>query len=80
MRNPHHGDTLISMTDSKKHFVLVALALIAALLFAALLVVHYRKTHVYDGFEAAELGSRWSKHRMVPESFRTQSEDRKSVV
>ena len=74
MRNPHHGDTLISMTDSKKHFVLVALALIVALLFAALLVVHYRKTHVYDGFESAELDSRWSKHRMVPGSFRTQSE------
>ena len=74
MRNPHHGDTLISMTDSKKHFVLVALALIVALLFAALLAVHYRKTHVYDGFESAELDSRWSKHRMVPGSFRTQSE------
>ena len=49
---------LIPMTNSTKRFVLISLALIVALLFAAFLVIHHRKTHVYDGFESAELGSR----------------------
>lgn len=62
------------MANSTKRFALIVLTLIAALLFAALLVIHYRKTHVYDGFESAELDSRWSRNRMVPGSFRTQSQ------
>ena len=57
-----------------EHFVLASLTLVVALLFAAFLVIHFRKTHVYDGFESDELDSRWSRHRVVPGSFRTQSE------
>jgi hypothetical protein len=36
--------------------------------------MRHREIHVYDGFEAGELGSPWSRLRMVPGSFRTEPE------
>ncbi len=50
------------------------LALIVALLVALFLLTRHREIHVYDGFESEELGSQWSRSRMVPNSFRVQSE------
>lgn len=49
-------------------------ALLAFCVLALVLVLHHREIHVYDGFETATLGRQWWEGRMVPGSFRAQSE------
>jgi hypothetical protein len=73
---PHmQGRVIVQpMRDSKKRFGLFVLALIVALLIALFLLTRHREIHVYDGFESGELGSQWSTSRMLPNSFRAQSE------
>jgi hypothetical protein len=59
--------------DSVKKTVSWKLILLAVSLFGLLLILHHREIHVYDGFEGGDLSSHWTKIRMVPGSFRTQS-------
>jgi hypothetical protein len=61
-----------------KNLPLRKLILVAVCLVAFLLIVRYsfnhREIHVYDGFESTDLSSHWTKIRMVPGSFRAQTE------
>jgi hypothetical protein len=62
------------MTNPKRGFALLVLAVMAVSLIAAFLLLRRREIHVYDGFESGRLGAQWSRSRMVPGSFRAQSE------
>lgn len=64
--------------STKKRLLFRKLAGAAVCLLVLLLAVGYRflhkEIHVYDGFESAVLSSDWTRIRMVPGSFRVQSE------
>src|ERR1700729_2139810 len=51
----------------------ITLTLLAVCLVALFLITRHREIHVYDGFESSGLGPLWSQSRMVPGSFRVQS-------
>ncbi|MFZ0956957.1 MAG: heparin lyase I family protein [Candidatus Sulfotelmatobacter sp.] len=63
----------------RKGLPLLMLSFLAVCLLTLLmlLIVRYRinhtEIHVYDGFESPALSSQWSQGRMVPGSFRVQS-------
>ncbi len=49
-------------------------ALLAFCVLILFLVFRHRQIHVYDGFESEKLGRHWWEGRMVPGSFRVQSD------
>jgi len=57
--------------NSKKKLSLRRLTVLAVCLLMLFLIVRRREIHVYDGFES---GPHWSESRMVPGSFRVQSD------
>src|SRR5271154_2786691 len=62
------------MAETKKSkFAVQLLTLLLVCVVALFLATRYREIHVYDGFESSDLMSHWSRSRMVPGSFRTQS-------
>jgi hypothetical protein len=66
---PHFSDT-----STKRRFSLWKFALLALGLVALFLIFRHREIHVYDGFESSGVGHSWTQIRMVPGSFRVQSE------
>jgi Polysaccharide lyase len=59
---------------SKKKVFVLGFAVQAVVLLAAFLIFRHREIHVYDGFESDNLSSHWTRIRMEPGSFRTQSD------
>jgi hypothetical protein len=60
--------------SKKKQLPLGKLTLLAVCLLALFLIIRQSEIHVYDGFESGGLSSHWSEWRMVPGSFRVQSD------
>jgi hypothetical protein len=58
----------------KKQLSSWKLILLAVSLPVLFLILRHREIHVYDGFESVDLSSHWTKIRMMPGSFRVQSE------
>jgi hypothetical protein len=54
--------------------ILLAACLLAVCLLALFLIIGRREIHVYDGFESSGLSFQWSTYRLVPGSFRVQSD------
>jgi hypothetical protein len=69
-----HENAFVSVGDHPMKRWRLPLILLAACLLALFLITRHRELHVYDGFESAGLGSFWSTGRMVPGSFRVQSD------
>ncbi len=63
-----------SHTSTKRRVSLWKFGLLALGLVALFLIFRHREIHVYDGFESGGVGHSWTEIRMVPGSFRVQSE------